>query len=385
MQYLIILCVLLIPIASVITIKGTVVWFPQLLALQLLGGACFASFFWKLNKFIALFIFYLFFSYVIVSFSGMRTMMCLLIGCTAISITLAASTIKNTKWVYVAMSSMAVFSVIYSVLQSFGLDPVFIPNEDRYSGIVSFVGSHNQLGLYSLSNAFWFPWLMPLAIIPIFLAKGNSALIGLVAGAFCYLFFQHGKKYAYGLLVAVLILVVPWWHFCHKSSGELKERINLWKLSIHQIVKGKVQDKISDNEQRTITGIPWVGFGLGSFFNYSPLSQFAMWDLRKEYQYKIPHYYEHAHNDLLEALYEFGYVGFSLVLCIIISVVVLFIKSIKTTGVVITFSSLLAQSVASFSVYVFHAPVSLFMFCLTLGLFYAEVNYAKPSPIKSIA
>ena len=54
-----------------------------------------------------------------------------------------------------------------------------------------------------------------------------------------------------------------------------------------------------------------------------------------------------------------------------------FAKSVKSMGVITTFASLIAQSASSFSVYVFHAPVSLFIFCLTLGLFYAEVNNAK--------
>ena len=87
----------------------------------------------------------------------------------------------------------------------------------------------------------------------------------------------------------------------------------------------------------------------------------------------------------MEAFYEFGYIGLFMLILVIGSVGFVFMASNKSVGVVTTFASLVAQSVSSFSVYVFHAPVSLFMFCLTLGLFYAEVaNGKKSSEIKPI-
>lgn len=389
MVWIIFISIFLIPISSIVTIPGTIVWYPQLLALQFIGGICFASRFWKLNKILALFLAYLCFSYVYVTGANLRTLMCLMIGFMAISVTLSVSKIKETKYLYYALCAVSVMSILYAILQLFGIDPIFTPLYGHKKDIVSFMGSHNQLGIFSAANAFWFPYFAPLAVIPIFLAKCNSAFIGLVAGGLFCSYFIYGKKYMIIGIFAVCILIIPWWHFCHKGSPEINERLNLWKLTLQQTIQGKVNFSNPDGKRSIITVNPAFGFGLGNFFSFSPFSQYKMYGYSQtviyepekdgDYHGKIQHFYEHAHNDLIEALFEFGYFGFALLISLIISLGIVFAKSIKTIGVITTFSSLLSQSICSFSVYVFHAPVSLFIFCLTLGLFYAEVNNAKQS------
>lgn len=387
MIYLIILAIFLVPMVSVVTIPGTIIWFPQLLALQLMGGFCFGSMFWKLNKFIAIFLGYLCFSYVYVTSANPRTLMCLMIGYGAMAICLVASKIKNTKPVYIALVVMALLSISYSIFQKLGIDPIFVPNDHNMrADTVSFMGSYNQLGDYSCANAFWFPWLMPLSIIPIFFTKCNSALIGVIGGGMVCSYFQFGRKFTLIFGALLLALLIPWWHFCHKSDTELGERLNLWKLTADQIVTGRIDESDLQGHKYTIKDNPILGFGLGNFFTYSPFSQYKIWGLKETHvksdvaNYE-QHFYEHAHNDFLEAIYELGYLGAIFILLIVSSVVSVFVSSIKTTGVVSTFSSLVAQCLASCSIYIMHAPVSLFIFCLTLGLFYAEVQNAKPSQI----
>ena len=392
MKYLVILAILLIPISSIVTIPGTCVWYPQLLMLEFMGGIFFASRFWNLNKFISIFIAYLFFSYIFIANASPRTMMCLFIGCAAIFTTLITSELKDLKWIYSAMIFMTIFSFLYVVLQICGKDPIFKSiDHTKFNGIVSFLGSRNQLGIYSAANAFWCPWLIPIEIIPIFFTKCNSVLIGLIAGTICYTGFCYGKKYTYIGLFSILVLLIPWWHYCSKGSDEIHERFNIWKLSLQQLTEGKIYSSDENGHSSVIKTNPLFGFGLGDFFSFSPMSQYKIWGLKETSIYRpkhpegIQHFYEHMHNDLLEALYELGYIGFGIVASIVVSVVWLFISSPKSLGVITTFSSLLAQSVASLSVYVFHAPVSLFIFCLTLGLFYAEVNKnAKPSEVKQV-
>lgn len=391
MNILIIIAILLIPMASMVTIRGTCVWYPQLLALEFIGGIIYASMFWKINKFLAIFLAYLAFSYIYIASGSPRTMMCLLIGYMAIGTTLAVSQIKDLKYVYCALIGISFLSIAYSISQGLGFDPIFVPLHGGKEDVVSFLGSHNQLGVYSVANAFWCPWLIPLAVIPTFLAKCNSAMIGLVAGGLLYAYFQFGKKTLYICTIAIAVLVIPWWNFNHKSRVEIRERFNIWNLSLHQICSGRIEESMLDGRKQLVEGSSLTGFGLGNFFTYSPMSQYKIYGLDRtrqlgdagtNQQNSISHFYEHAHNDLLEALYEFGYIGFAVLLCLIVSVVVVFIRSAKTSGVIITFSSILSQSIASLSVYVFHAPVSLFMFCLTLGLFYSEVTNAKPSKIE---
>lgn len=386
MVYWIILAIFLVPMASIVSIPGTIVWYPQLLALQFIGCICLASRFWSLNKSLAVFLAYLAFSYIYVTSANPRTLLCLMIGYAAITVTLVVSTIKDLKWIYRALIVMSLLDIGFVILQACGIDPIFIPIIPGKHDIVGFMGSHNQMGISAACNAFWSPYLIPLALVPIFLVKCNSALIGLIVGTIVYIGYTLGKKYVLSALVLIALLAVPWWHYCHKSHQELGERVNLWKLSIDQIISGKIESCDLTGHRTNYHTNPFFGFGLGNFFTLSPLSQYKMYGFEDTQTYvsgnpqgKILHFYEHAHNDLIEAIFEFGYIGFIILLLMIDSVITLFIKAPKTHGVILTFAALIAQSVASFSVYVFHAPVSLFMICLTLGLFYAEVNHAKTS------
>jgi len=391
MSLIIILAIFLVPIASIVTIKGTIVWYPQLLALQFMGGICYSSMFWKLNKFLAIFLGYLAFSYIYIANASPRTQMCLLIGYFAIAITLITSQIKDLKWIYIALIGMSLLSIAYAILQAFGIDPIFIAIHPGDRNVVSFMGSPNQLGLYSSANAFWSPWMIPLAIVPLFMAKCNSALIGLICGSTIFIWCLYGKKAVSIFILCVLILIIPWWHYNHKQNQEIMERFNLWKLSFQQINSGKIDSIDLSGNKSLIQGSPLTGFGLGNFFVYSPFSQYKMYGLTStkiyidgKHSWGMEHFYEHAHNDLVEALYEFGYIGLFILIFVIGSVGYVFMASNKSVGIVTAFSSLVAQSIASCSVYVFHAPVSLFMFCLTLGLFYAEVNNEKQATLKSI-
>lgn len=389
MIYLVILAIFLIPVASIINIPGTIVWYPQLLALQLMGGIFFASQYWKVNKFLALFLGYLVFSYIFITQAAPRTLLCLMIGYAAIAVTLAVSQIKDRKWIYLALVIMSIISIVYSILQAGGHDPVFVPLSSGETNIVSFMGSSNQLGAYSCASAFWMPFLMPLSLIPITLSKSNSAILGLAAGASVYIYTLYGKKAFAIMLVSMVILGMPWFAHNGKTSGAINERIDIWKLSLKQLTEGHSvvnMPMFTDHQSpyymppqaRTIKCNPLFGYGLGNFFSISNKTQK---ECLFNYKHNLPlgHVYEHAHNDLVEALYEFGYIGFGLVIMIILSIIFCFLNATKTIGVVLTFSSLVAQSVASCGIYIFHAPVSLFMFCLTLGLFFAEVTHAHES------
>ena len=371
MGIILILAVFLIPIASIIPVKGTIVWWQQVVALMIVGSCCFAYQFWKLNKFLSLFIFYTALSYIFVTDCSPRSMLCLLIGYLGCAVMLFASQLKNRKPVYTAIIIMAVLDIIYSILQVNGIDPFFQSLNGSRREIIGFVGSNNQLGVYHATTAFFTPILIPLSVIPIFLAKQNSSLIGLVAGTLSYFILSYRIKALVVTVVMILCLSIFWGNHCGKSKTEIMERVNLWKLSIEQTISGRSVITSEPMVGRTIVTNPWLGYGIGNFFVFSNKTQGHIVQ-------KDTHVYEHAHNDFVEAFYEFGYIGLFLLLGIVFSIFSIFfhLKN-KSRVTIILFSSLIAQAVSSCGVYIFHAPVSLFMVCLILGLFYAECKDGK--------
>lgn len=366
MIYLLLLSIFVVPIASIFTKPQLDIWYSNYMALIGVGSIWLAATIWKLNKILSIFLVYLTFSYLFISFDSPRAPFCFIAAIVSILTIYQFSQTKNRKMIYAGISIMGLISIVYCIFQSFNIDPFFgHPSNSKLKFVVSFMGSRNQLGAYHLGTAFyWFP-LMPLSILPIFLSKCNTALIGLLCGSIVWGMFKFGKKRTVIALLGLSLLIPIWLSHNKKSGYEIMERLNLWKLTIQQTITGK--SYLLDG-QIIAKCNPLFGYGLGQFFTTSYLTQ------TDDITYGKLHYYEHAHNDFIEGFYEFGYTGLIILSLLIFSVMRDFILSEKTNGVILTFSSLIAQSIASCGIYIFHSPISLFMFCVTLGLFYAEIN-----------
>lgn len=367
-----------VPIASVISIHGTIVWYPQLLMLMALGFILLAIMCWEMNKFVSLFLIYATFSYLIICSQSPRSMLCLITGYSGIIFSYFVSK-SNGSNIYKYLAFMAGLNVILVVLQVFNIDPIFQSTNGSFiERTVGFMGSRNQLGIFSAGASTLLiiisPWFLFLSV-PILLIKCSSAFVGLCVGLNSLLFLKGYKKIATFLLIILLSGSFLWVKFGYKS-GEISERLSLWKLTISQSINGKLT---SDDGKTTVRTNPLFGYGIGNFFVYSSHSQGIVCGTTQ-------HRYEHAHNDLVEALFEFGYIGLILILLCISKVIADFIECLHlghphTNKLIFSFCSLITLCVCSMGVYVFHAPVSLFLFCLFLGIFYREVNHAKQGKI----
>ena len=371
--------IFLVPIASLIKIPGTIVWYPQFLAFLAIGFLLLSSLYWKMNKFISLFSIYLLFSYLFVCQQHPRALLCLVCGHLGLIVSYYVSRETSTSRIYLALCILGGLTFVYVILQSLGIDPFFCLDSDHSKkDVVGFLGSHNQLGIYSAALGIislvygWFYIL--LAFVPLIFVKTTSTVIGLLSGVIAYLYITKNKL-RHLLLLLVVSLGIIFTFGYDKSVNSFKERFLVWGLTVQQSITGRMDLFQAVNVNKRVTANPLTGFGIGSFTVTSPYSQFKVLG-------NIPHRYEHAHNDLIEALFEYGYIGFILILLVIGSVFYHFNLVInKTKELIIVFCSLIAVSVSSFGVYVFHAPASYFLFMLLVGLFYAEVRNANTRKI----
>lgn len=378
---LIILSIFLVPLSSIIPIKGTIIWYPQLICLFAIGLTIWASYLWKINKFIALILMYEVFSYVFITGQSPRTMLCLISAFVGGAIIYTVSNIKDPKWIYRCIVGMAILQSVYVLLQYIGID-FFFTGINSKTDVVGFVGSHNQLGAYYSSVAVLLTSINPLlcgfSIIPIFLAKQNSAIIGLVSGLLLYGCFSWRKKVIFIFIALILCLSLPWAKMAGKNKDSIMERVNVWKLTAEQSITGHAHQvgtkEMAEGLDKIFIANPITGFGLGKFFEISPLTQY-------NFRFSPYHRYEHAHNDIIEAWFELGHIGILLILLAISSVINEFLCALRRGNrrVVIPFCCLVSMCVSSLGLYIFHAPVSYYMFCLMLGLFYAEVRYENKS------
>lgn len=377
---LLIASVFLVPMASIVPVPGTIVWYPQLLALIIVGLTCASMLFWKLNRFLALFLVYLVFSYVFICGQAPRSMLILILTFAAMFLTYAVTQVKERNLVYKAVVVMGLLNAVYVSAQYFHIDPFFKPTSTlAIDRMVGFMGSRNQLGIFQAIAATLsfsvMPWASLVLVIPLFLVKASTALIGLGVGTISYFLISGYRFMAFLVLIAGLI-VIPF--FIHGKASEFGERVGLWKLTIKQANQGKAVAQLNEHTKKIYTFSPWFGAGLGKFFEISPMTQGVLWQSCSSARY------EHAHNDPVEALFEFGRIGLALLVLCVGGIVGDFIRCLHllhpgTEKLILSFSSLITLAVCSLGVYIVHAPVSLFVLALMLGLFYAEVSNAKQS------
>lgn len=374
-----------VPLASLIVMQNTIIWYPQLIMFLVFGFAIASLLIWQVNKPLSILSLYCLYSYIFVAQQHPRSLLCLVIAYLGIGFICLISKIKNTLPIYKSIIAMSLIQFVLIVAQRFNLDPFFHLNgQDGVSTTVGFLGSHNQLGIYYATVApilFHFCFLLlPIIVFSIFFTHCTSAVAGLIAGLFTYL-----SMFKLNAMLIVLVMVLASGFFLLKSFDDpmfaLKERVAIWKLSIKQLKEGAVKVDMGQGMTQIITKNALTGFGIGSFIMMSPRSQEMT--LREIYRSgkqngpDLGHRFEHAHNDSVEYAFEFGWLGIPILLFILWNIVSLFVTTPKTNMLIMMFASLVSQAVMSLGVYIVHAPVSYFMLCLTLGLFYAEVNNAS--------
>jgi hypothetical protein len=371
--------IFVVPMASIIPIYGTIIWYPQLLALMALGFACISMTMWDKNKYISIFLMYATLSYLVVCNQSPRAMLCLITGSGSILFTYLIS--KSSVNIFKSLLWFSILNFVYVIAQAFKLDPVFITSHgDMIDRTVGFMGSRNQLGIFSACSGILLTYLSPwflLLSIPILLVKCSSAFAGIMAGIASWCFFMGHKVLAIAFIISILISIPIFIFFKSSLVYEFKERLSIWHLSIEQTVSGKMEQYNDKGEKiREIKCNPLFGYGIGNFFVMSPKSQ------GKTIDHMYSHRYEHAHNDLVEAFFEFGYIGLALIILAVSKIVSDFVHCVhKTNTLIVAFSTLICLTVCSLGVYVFHAPVSLFLVSLVLGLFYKEINDEKSCQI----
>lgn len=380
---LICLSIFMVPMASIIQMPGTIIWYPQYLMLIALAFLLGSFLIWQINKPLSVLSIYCLLSYIFVTQQHPRSLLCLIVAYGGIGLVCLITKLKQVKPIYTCIIAMALIQFVLVVLQKFNLDPFFhsIANA-KLCDTVGFVGSHNQLGEFYAAIVPFLGWFIPVSFISIFFSQCSTALIAAFVATLLTIA-VYNYKISLVFLGMGLVIIPLWGKYDTSVKYAFNERLNICKLSIKQVVSGKAVMEISEKVKHIVACNPLTGFGLGSFLMISPSTQGPVLDRSNPNIYKNTHRFEHAHNDFVEWFFEGGWIGIAIVLVIAVHILYTFLFSEMTNGIKLTFISLISQLILSSGTYVIHAPVSYFMLCLTLGLFYWEVNHARISVQKA--
>lgn len=374
--YLIILTVVGSLLAAAIPVKGTDVWFSQFIGVALFGFLFIALQISKVNKSIALFFTYVVLNMVFVShFNIMALIIMTMISLCAI-IFYHVSNLYRFQRIVVCytLAGILLFQVVWSIVQKFNLDPIFrLASNHHFCDVVGFSGSHNQFSLFlSMLSPLVFNniFLLGFVILGIFLSTSFAGMLGVVGG---FLFYYRKERL---LIVGVvfIILCCLFLFLVHKDYRiKFNERLDLWKLTISQVIKGKAEMKVQQNITQIKTCNPLFGYGLGSFFQISPYTQEGI-ILKNS---GGMHRYEHAHNDYIEILFDFGIVGIVLFIYCIFDLVKVLREVMWDEELNIFVSMVVCIGVCALSIYTIHTAYNGMLISVILGLLYGKIREVK--------
>jgi hypothetical protein len=177
-----------------------------------------------------------------------------------------SSVVATLQWLYTP-------EIIWPASNAEGIGGLFY-NKDTMAAIAA-------LALIALvSENIW--WLTALVLPAIYFPMSRVALCALAAASVWYLFSR--SRLITLVLVAIIVALASISVVLEYRTGFALRRLVIW--------------------QDTIDGFTWLGHGIGSFHTSFPVYERFNTDV------------EHAHSDILEAIFEFGIVGALFWLCV---------------------------------------------------------------------
>lgn len=243
--------------------------------------------------------------------------------------------IKDIKIIFKGLALGLGVSSIAAIYQYLGNHSIYSLN-DAVAGffinpnIYSEISAILLIGLIVLKLWVWIPVTLPGLI----LVQSRAAMLGLAVGLLFYLW-QFNRKLAIGLTLT-LCLTASYFYWGRFDLSSIYERFNLWA--------------------DTIQGFKFFGNGIGS---YETMFPFYATHLNTEIARP-----KFAHNDLLQAIFEFG-VG-----SIFIILAVLNVFNSKKKETIILYTIL----VISFFTYPLHVPATSFIAFLVAGYINSNIT-----------
>ncbi len=338
--------ILLIYIALIGTLIGSAtvrvnsnVWYGQYLSLLFVVYTVSIFVLWRFNKFLSLFLASCVFSTFFISGISPRAVVLLtqLESLSLISYGISKLNQKQRKCVTYAFLIVFIIQGILLILQLLNRDFLFssLLSKTR-NELVGFMGSPDQLGssqaIITPILVFISPYLFVPSLLILFTSKSFFAVVSSFVGMGIYVYLNFPRKiFKY---YVILILIVGAYYCCKVDTVNLTQvrtRLDPWSYAAKSVLKGRI-DIVRNNSSVTLRCNPLFGFGFGNF-----LTTFPFVPKHGTFNYSNEKF-THAHNDLVEILFENGLVGFILLLLLILSVILGFKKSRKNIELTTYFS-----------------------------------------------
>jgi len=378
-----VLAVILVPLAAVIKVQGTDVWYCHYVALFAMMVAGISAWLWRSNKAISSLIILSLLSFVFVTRFNSRSFLCLtqiILACISVyGISLFNAKQRNKiKW---AIIFLVFIQAIWVILQYLNLDPIFskICQGDGSRFVnnsvddpVGFSGSANTIGIFfAITMPFVlarFPYLLPFSLFGLYCSKTSFAVLASFAGTVIL----YSRKNVNKLILLILLLTgIGYGYLVNVEKTPtisaiteyLRGRTDPAKDVIRILNTGNITIQ-RDNVSKIISCNPILGFGVGTFPQifpwYVPESRFYNQRMDK---------YAHLHNDFIEFYFEFGWLGGFWLLFLLVKIAKDFWSMRKNKEALVYISSITAYIVCALGTFPTHTAVAGMLLIVIYGMF----------------
>lgn len=316
---LIILAIFVIPLSSVIPLRGQPIWYGQYLGLLFFLFLGMSIVLWQFNRWLSVLTLLCLYSTFFVASMSPRSIVLLFqldLACLA-SYGISKFSREHRKIIVRAIVGLILLQGLWLALQANNV-PVKIGSTDLtfvsklrpgQKELVGFSGSPGQIGTFFALilpvalHTFW-P-LVLLSLAGLVVSKSSfAAVAGLVSGLI-YLFYVKKKWFVVGLVLCMWFSGVFFLKVDKLKSSDFGTRLYVWKHSIETTVKGKIRI-IQNGRRLQIETNPWVGWGFGNYLRLFPYVPEETAKHKFNYENEK---FTHAHNDYIETFFDLGWPG----------------------------------------------------------------------------
>ena len=316
-------------------------------------------------------------------------------------ITKYAVVVKKYFW---AFYGLLIFNVLWIPLQVYNIDPVWSQTNPEYLnwfseysgffGLPAFLGNYAAVVLPFSFLLSW--WLVPFSLIAIVVSKSTFSLLAAVFSSLFFFWFY--KRIVFWGLFIVLGIASFFYIFKYDlPTGQFQRRLSVWSLILKQGVKNQflghgigayhnkysfVEVSPSHNNMMVGNNVELLKFlivearknnksELEAYLLNVPVSQLNIEEVRREVEKTGMSFqvWDKAHNEFIEAFFDYGLIGLFLIIGYLIDLFRRFLKYSKDKLTLSLASSTVAIIIVSFAHFPFHIARLAGPFICILALF----------------
>jgi len=315
---------------------------------------------------------------------GGEYVMNIFMGLILYQVTYRLVTRQRVITIFKAVVALVALNILFTALQYFGYDPLFknlkqgVMNVDLV-GIMGIKAVSGVFNTVCLPIVMYFSWWFAIPVLAcIYFSEASCAILGVVA-VLMFLIHKKSKKL---FLILIIPILVAGGLYLQKDAKQnmITNRVNLWKASLKDALPH-----------------PFVGMGLDSFRNIGAIKPFMYfsdtrdnscvkmtYDLRNNTWIAPKGFdqtprtdgvplvdpWDNPHNEYVGLIYEFGVIGFLIIMALLMDIVKRFKYCSNDKVVVSMFASFIAYAVVSVGQFPFHLARTVFLAIVLLACYY---------------